>query len=206
MHVRALVGIVAVLSVTAGCAGGSSSHAALTATQAVHLARADGLTGVVATRRTGSWHCAGTAVEQGPTQPSGRYAGYKRPRYDIEFGDGRAPNFPQDTARIAMTVVVFDSAAVAAQCATAALYIAEHSPIAESTPDGPTMPFTVITQDTIEMVKHAPDAPGFEPGTTGEYETFLADGPAFALGLAYDAKDSRIVQADLNRVVSDIGG
>ena len=53
---------------------------------------------------------------------------------------------------------------------------------------------------------HKPGAPGAERGQTGEYETYLADGRVFAIGLAFNTHDSQIVQADLARIADEIAG
>jgi hypothetical protein len=71
---------------------------------------------------------------------------------------------------------------------------------------GKPLPFRVISETTIEHGMHRADAPGNTPGATGQFDTWLADGRAFAQGIAYNLHDSRIVQADLARLAHEIGG
>ncbi len=112
---RTWLGALAVAALVAGCMGsGSASHPPLTAAQALHQARADGFTGVVPSGGQ-SWRCAGHTADIGPAQTTGRYAAYKRPRHGVEFGDRRVPPTKDNTARIAMVVLVFSHARVAAR-------------------------------------------------------------------------------------------
>jgi hypothetical protein len=53
---------------------------------------------------------------------------------------------------------------------------------------------------------HKAGAPGSLSRTDGQYETSLANGRVLALGLAYNERDSRIVQSDLARLASAISG
>lgn len=68
------------------------------------------------------------------------------------------------------------------------------------------MPYKVISPTTIEVGMHALNVPGSPPGQTGEFDTYLADGPVFALGIAHNAHDSQIVQDDLARLAHEIAG
>jgi hypothetical protein len=193
-------GLIAAALAATGCAGGSSSHVAMTATQAIHQARADGFVDV-GRRRAGSWRCAPHAFGVGPAQTTGRYSDYARPVYSVEFGDRRAPAHADNTARVGMAVDVFRSAAFAARCAKSAL---ESERLLMS--HGKLLPYKVISDTTVEHGMHPVDTPGNTPGDTGQFETWLADGRAFAWGIAYNAHDSRIVQADLARLAHEVGG
>jgi len=185
----------------AACVGGSSSHATLTATQAIARARANGFINPVRRPPGESWRCAPHEIATGPVQTTGRYAKYARPVYSIEFGDKRAPAGADDTARIGMIVVVFHSAKFAAACAQAEI---ETGKTVRS--HGKVMPYKVISSTTIEHGMRPPNTPGSPPGETGEFDTYLADGGAFALGIAYNAHDSQIVQDDLARIAREIAG
>jgi hypothetical protein len=198
----------AVTAAAAGCAGGGSgSHSALTAAQALHQARTDGFT------RAGhgpqeSWECSARTSKIGPPRPTGRYANYTRPVYTIEFGDRRVPPTSDNTGRIAMAVFVFADTGFAARCAHAGIYTSEHYPIH---PDAvalgrrsKTLPYKLIAGTTVETHMHKGSVPGEEFPNDGQYETFLASGGVYAIGLAYTEHDSRIVQEDLARIAAEI--
>jgi hypothetical protein len=207
---RTLLAGLAITAVAAGCAGGGSgSHSTLTAAQALHQARTDGFTRAGHGPRE-SLECSARTSKVGPPQPTGRYADYKRPVYTIEFGDRRVPPTSDNTGRIAMAVFVFADQDFAARCAHAGMYTAEHYPI---DPDAvavgrrsKTFPYKLIGETTVETRMHKRDAPGAVFPSDGQYETFLASGRVFAIGLAYTEHDSRIVQRDLARIAAQISG
>jgi hypothetical protein len=206
---RTLLAGLAVTAATAGCAGGGSGPSTLTATQALHQARTDGFT------RAGrgpseSWRCTSRATKVGPAQTTGPYSKYRRPVYTIEFGDRRAPPTHDNTGRIAMAVFVFADARFAARCARAGIYTSEHQPIH---PDAvalghrsKTFPYKLIAGTTVETHMHTGRVPGEVFPNDGQYETYLASGQAFAIGLAYTEHDSRTVQRDLARIAAQISG
>jgi hypothetical protein len=191
----------AVLIAAAACVGGSSSHATLTEAQAIAQARADGFADPVRRPPVESWRCAPHEIDIGPVQTTGRYARYTRPLYSIELGDKRAPTFADRTARIGMIVNVFHSADFAAACAKA-----EMQTETSLTSHGKPVPYKVISATTIEHGMHPAGPPGSRPGQTGQFVTSLADGRVFALGIAYNEHDSRIVQDDLARLAHEIAG
>jgi len=204
-----LVGL-ALTAAAAGCAGsGSASHPTLTASQALHRARADGFTGIV---RAGgeSWRCDAHTSAIGPVQTTGRYAAYTRMNYGVEFGDRRVPPTKDNTARIAMLVVVFSDARLAARCAAAGIYTDEHQPIdvtaAARGRRTKTYPYKVIAGTTVESHMHKSGLPGSAFPSDGQYDTFIARGRVLALGLAYTAHTSQIVQADLTRLAAEVAG
>ncbi len=210
VRLRTLLSGLAVTAVAAGCAGGGSgSHSALTAAQALHRARTDGFTRAGHGPRE-SLECSARTSKVGPPQPTGRYADYKRPMYTIEFGDRRAPPTRDNTGRIAMAVFVFADTGFAARCAHAGIYTSEHQPIH---PDAvavgrrsKTFPYKLIGETTIETHMHKRDARGAVFPSDGQYETYLANGGVYATGLAYTEHDSRIVQQDLARIAAEING
>ena len=53
---------------------------------------------------------------------------------------------------------------------------------------------------------HKSGLPGTEFPSDGQYDTFIARGRVLALGLAYTAHDSQIVQSDLTRLAGEIAG
>lgn len=189
----------------AGCAGGGvSHHPTFTVAQALRQARADGLRGPVRVAQAGSLRCDTRTLDFGPTQTTGRYAAYQRPSYGIEFGDRRAPPRADDAARVGMEVFVFHSTRFATRCAQGGVYSQKHAEVRLGFPK--LRPYKVISPTTVELGMHKPGAPGTVRGETGEYDTYLANGPVFAIGLAYNTHDSQIVQADLARIASEIAG
>ena len=48
--------------------------------------------------------------------------------------------------------------------------------------------------------------PGTIPGVTGQFDTYLSDGRAYAYGSAGNLRDSKIVQEDLARLAHEIAG
>jgi len=208
---RTLLAGLAVTAVAAGCAGGGSgSHSTLTAAQAVHQARTDGFTRAGRGPRGESLQCTARTSKVGPAQTTGRYANYKRPVYTIEFGDRHAPPTSDNTARIAMAVFVFADADFAARCAHAGMYTSEHQPVhpdaVASGSGSKTFPYKLIAGTTVETHMHKRGLPGAVFPSDGQYETYLASGRAYAIGLAYSERDSRIVQRDLARIAAQIGG
>ncbi|MGH9644114.1 MAG: hypothetical protein ACRD3Q_17040 [Terriglobales bacterium] len=130
--------------------------------------------------------------------------------YTVQFGDGHAPPTSDNTARIAMAVFVFADADFAARCAHAGIYTSEHEPLH---PDAvaaglrsKTFPYKLIAGTTVETHMHRRDLPGAVFPSDGRYETYLASGRAYAIGLAYSEHDSRIVQRDLARIAAQISG
>ncbi len=199
MRTRARLAALALTAVAAGCIGSSSaSPPPLTGAQALAKARSDGFTRATETAGSGSWRCTAHALEFGPPKPTGRFAGYQRPRYALEFGDRRVPPTSDDTGRIAMGVWVFGNAALPARCIRGGMYSDEH----RATPSG----YRVIAPGTIEMAMHKPGAPGTMAGSDGAYDIYLARGDALGLGLAYSRRDAQIVRADLARIAQQISG
>jgi hypothetical protein len=192
LAVLATLGVVA-----AGCLGGGSQHATLSPSDALAQARGDGF--VKPHRGPGqSWHCARPSESDSPAY---------RPNYSVSFGDKRVPPTSGNTARIAMMVVVFPDAATAKQCAKAGIYGAMHTPVHPSNPLGPFIPYKLIDSTTVETGMHAPGAAGFANSEDdGEYETWIAHGRVFALGLAYNEPHSRIVRDDLQQLAAEIAG
>jgi hypothetical protein len=126
----------------------------------------------------------------------------------LGFGDRRAPLEKDDTGQIAMTVLVFRDANLAARCAQAGLYLTEHQPVDSSAAllgrPTKTYPYKMITPTTVETHMHGPHAAGQEPGTDGYYETWLSHGRVLAFGLAYNAKNALVMRTDLDRIARQI--
>jgi hypothetical protein len=142
----------------AGCAGGGAAHhPTLTVAQTLRQARADGFMGPVRVAPQSSLRCDTRTLEFGPSQPTGRYAAYRRPSYTLELGDRRArPR--SDVAGIGMEVVVFDSARFAARCAHAGIYADEHAPVHPGS--AKLWRYKVASPTTIQIGMHKPGAPG----------------------------------------------
>jgi hypothetical protein len=199
MRMRARLVALALTPVAAGCIGsGSAAHAPLSAAQALHQVRVDGFTGATRTTSPASWRCTASLVQNGPPNPTGQYAAYKRAVYAVQFGDRRVPPTSNNTGLLAMVVVVFGDPHLAARCAQGGMYTDEHH--------SPPSRYKVIAASTVEMNMHKRDAPGVIAGTDGTYDTYLARGRVLALGLAYNEDDSQIVRADLARIVRQISG
>jgi hypothetical protein len=98
MSRTAPIAAVALVAVAAGCFGGSGASArTLTASEAVHEARADGFSRV--SRSAGaSWRCGARSADTGPTTTVGQYASYRRASYALQFADKLLPNVDDDTA------------------------------------------------------------------------------------------------------------
>ena len=209
MRILTVLLAIALVVLVAGVVAGSSSHATLTASQAVDQARRDGFT------RPGlldkeSYLCDPHRVDIGPAEPSGQYADYRVPEYGLAFGDRRVPPDQDNTARIGLTVLVFHDANVAARCASAGLYMTEHQPVDSRAfllgRATKTYPYRMITQTTAETHMHGPSARGQEPGTDGYYETWLSHGRVLAFGSAYNARDAEVLRDDLDRIARQIAG
>jgi hypothetical protein len=130
--------------------------------------------------------------------------------YSIEFGDRRVPPTTDNTARIAMAVFVFADTGFADRCAHAGIYTSENQPVnpgaVASGRRSKTFPDKLIGETTVETHMHKRDAPGAVFPSDGQYETYLASGRVFAIGLAYTEHGSRIVQRDLARIAAQISG
>jgi hypothetical protein len=206
------VAALALVAVAAGCFGGSgASHRTLTAAEAVHRARADGFTRV--SRQAGqSWRCRDRLVETGPRTTVGPYASYRRATYALQFGDRRLPNVDDNTAQIAMYVAVLPDASLAARCARAGRYQADHVPVEPPGFVQPglgqmrVIPHRTLGPTTIVTHEHKIGRPGSLYPDDGDYQTSLARGRVLALGLAHTRSASRIVQADLARLAAQIAG
>jgi hypothetical protein len=130
------------------------------------------------------------------------------PSYGVEFRDRRAPPDKEDTARIAMTVLVFRDANSATRCARAGLYMTQHQPVDSRAfllgRPTKTYPYRMITPTTAETHMHGPNARGQGPGTDGYYETWLSHGRVLAFGFAYNAKNALVMRTDLDRIARQI--
>ena len=198
--------VVAALGVVAaGCLGAGSQHATLSASDALAQARKDGFVNPKHVRSV-AWRCDGKTWDQARPDAVGADAHFVVSNYDLVFDDRRAPLESDNTARIAMTVVVFRDADTARRCADALVYQSMHSPTDPSNPTGPHIPYKVIDSTTVEMHPHAPGAPGAFPEDTGDYNTMLARGRVFGLGFAHNEPDAKIVREDLERLAAEIDG
>ncbi len=154
-------------AVAAGCLGGGSQHTTLSASDALAQARADGF---AKPKRVGSvaGRCDGETWDQARPDEVGTDAHFVVSNYDLVFDDKRVPLVSDNTARIAMMVVVFPDAATARRCADALIYQVMHA--------GPSVPYKVIDSTTVQT---HPNARGVEfPEDAGEYNTSFARGRA----------------------------
>jgi len=187
--------------------GGATHHGTLSAKDALTQAREDGF--VKPTRvHPGSWQCDGKTASLGSGTSSGTDV-FVRPTYALTFGDRRVPDAPDNSARIAMMVVVFPNESVARLCAKAGIYGATHIQVnpSDNVPGGPYRPYKLIGSTTVKTHMHAPGAPGSASAQDdGEYDTWLAHGRVFALGLAHNGPHSKIVRDDLQQLAAEIAG
>jgi hypothetical protein len=152
-----------------------------------------------------SMRCDRGELEFGPSTPvAGTYAGFTRPRYTVIFGDKRVPPDAQRTLRAAMQLIVFDSPAMALQCAQVGMYALRHQLVHADDPSSGYRRFTPISYATVGLGVNEQGARGALPGTTGDYQTVMADGPVLALGDAYNVHDSTIVEDDLRRIAGEL--
>jgi hypothetical protein len=108
-----------------------------------------------------------------------------------------------------MMVVVFPNESVARLCAKAGIYGATHIKVnpSDNVPGGPYRPYKLIGSTTVKTHMHAPGAPGSASAQDdGEYDTWLAHGRVFALGLAHNGPHSKIVREDLDQIAAEIAG
>jgi hypothetical protein len=200
---RHWVGLAAVVVLSAGCVGGISHHATLSASEALAQARADGFVRPAQATQPPTYLCAERRFELGPST-TGRYAGFRRPTYQLEFDDSRVHTGPGNVGRILMLVTVFPDAATAGRCAEAGIYLDMHP---EGTSRSARMSRRMLDPTTIVVDEHSPGRPGDSfRDDTGQYDTFIAQGRAFAQGLAYSEPHSKIVREDLERLVAEIAG
>jgi hypothetical protein len=196
----------AIVALAAGCLGSSTAQPPLTGGQAVRQARADGFTGVER-RSAGSWHCDRFGVDFGPLATTGKYESYRRPSYQLSMGDKRVPLTKNGTGRILIGVVVFPDASTAARCARALLWETDHPRVSFVVGRRqPAIPHRMVSPVTMETHMHKAGAPGNMFPDDGEYDTAFATGRVLAMGLAYTRPTSRIVEADLERIASQIAG
>jgi hypothetical protein len=207
MRILSVLLAIALVVLVAGFVAGSSSHATLTAFQAVDQARRDGFTRPTLQGKE-SYLCGAQRFDVGPAHPSGQYADYRVPSYGLEFGDRRVPPDKDNRGRILMLMLVFHDANLAARCAHAGLYMTEHQPVDSSAfllgRPTKTYPYRMITSTTVETHMHGPTARGQVAGTDGYYETWLTHGRALAFGSANNAKDAEVLRTDLDRIARQI--
>src|SRR5512144_1816141 len=115
---RRTVTVASVLVLAAGCMGGASHHATLSADEALAQARADGFVKPRQDAHPVSWQCDGTTSSTAALSAGD----VRRPTYVIAFNDRRIPNGPENTARIGPLIVVFRDAETAKRCAQAGIY------------------------------------------------------------------------------------
>jgi hypothetical protein len=204
-----LAAVAALGAVAAGCLSGASHQGTLSATDALAQAREDGFVKARRLAQPPSWLCGRRYTSLGPTAPSGKFAEYVRPNYVINFTDKRVPEGPDNSPRIVMTAVVFPNESTAQRCAEGAIYQERHIPVEQfdAQGGGPFKPYKLIDPTTVETFMHAPGAPGFDNSVDdGTYQTWIAHGRVFALGLAYNEPHSQIVREDLERLAAEIAG
>jgi len=196
--------VAALALVVAGCLGGGSQRAMLSATDALAQARKDGFVNPKHVRSV-AWRCDGKTWDQARPDAVGADAHFVVSNYELVFDDKRVPLESDNTARIAMLVVVFPDAGMARRCADSFVYQSTHSPSDPSNPTGPHIPYKVVDSTTVEMHPHAPGS-GVFPEDTGDYNTMLARGRVFGLGFSHNMPHAKIVRADLERLAAEIAG
>lgn len=147
-------------------------------------------------------------VARGTKLPSGTFF----PNWEVSVQDlKRLPPIKTKhdgrEGRAILLVMALPSAQQAALCARGGIWQELHLGQYESQfnshpmPKVPAKRFSSITVDTYP---HSPNSPGHLPGTTGAFETYLAQGRVLAMGESYNEHDARIVEADLKQLASRV--
>jgi hypothetical protein len=193
----------------AGCAG--SSHGLDSRAEAVKAARSDGLAALpnkpISFRCTPRGNYLGQ-VARGTELPSGTFF----PTWEISVQDlKRLP--PVKTkhdgkeGRAILLMMALPSAQQAALCAKGGiwqeLHLGQYNAQFNSHPM-PKVPAKRFSSITVDTYPHSSNSPGHLPGTTGAFETYLAQGRVLAMGESYNEHDARIVEADLKQLASQV--
>jgi hypothetical protein len=189
-------------AVAAGCLGSSSHHAALTASQAVAQAKADGFTKVMLAPGPPAWNCSHEIattranIESGVYKMYGRHLRFEKPRYQLEA------KLPKVGGNGLVVIIALPSASLAARCVKAEFDIYERT-----IPGVIRQPYKVIDAATIVVDPNPPGAPGStSPTATGDYEIYLSNGGVLALGNADTRQSAATVESKLSALVRQISG
>jgi hypothetical protein len=188
-----------------------SSHGLDSRAEAIKAARSDSLSAVAGTPI--SFRCTPRGnqlgqVARGTRLPSGTFF----PTWEISVQDLKQlppvkTKHDGKEGRAILLVMALPSAQKAALCARGGiwqeLHLGQYDAQFNSHPM-PKVPAKRFSSITVDTYPHSPNAPGHLPGTTGAFETYLAQGRVLAMGESYNAHDARIVEADLKRLASQV--
>jgi hypothetical protein len=138
-------------------------------------------------------------------------AGAIMPRYVLSITDHKlhpiVHHYGPSGAGI-LLLLALPSAADARRCAAAGIYSAQHQPVLAATPQGQqpgsTLRYRMFSPVTVDVNPHSANAPTYGPGTTGEFDTYIARGHVLAIGTTYNEAQAAIAEADLRQLLSQI--
>jgi hypothetical protein len=177
-----------------------------TASQAevVSIAKGDGYKVQAGTYGTHPLTCTSKGLEFGSILPGAPVAaGAIMPRYILSVTDHKlhpivhGRNGPSGGG--ILLLLALPSAADARRCAAAGIYSAQHQ---QGQTPGTTLPYKMFSAVTVDVAPHS--ASGFEPGITGEFDTYIAQGHMLAVGTTNNEAQARIAEADLRQLLSQI--
>ena len=134
------------------------------------------------------------------------------PRYILEITDHKlhpivhGHNGPSGGG--ILLLLALPSAADAKRCAAAGIYSAQHQPVFAPTPQGQqpgaTLHSKMFSPVTVDVNPHSANAPDYGRGTTGEFDTYIAQGHMLAIGTTHNEAQATIAEADLRQLLSQI--
>lgn len=180
--------------------------------EAVSIAKGDGYKVQAGTYGTHPLTCTHRRLDFGSILPGAPLAaGAIMPRYILSITDHKlhpiVHHYGPSGGGI-LLLLALPSAADARRCAAAGIYGAQHQPVLAPTPQGQqpgtTLHYKMFSPVTVDVNPHSANAPGYGSGTTGEFDTYIAQGRVLAIGTTYNEAQAAIAEADLRRLLSQI--
>jgi hypothetical protein len=213
--IAATAGVAAVILmlVLAAHSHAPTPHAVASQAQAISIAKRDGYNVQLGSPGIHPLTCTSRGLAFGTIQPgTPQVAGTILPRYVVSITDHKlhplrdGSNGP--TTGGILLLLALPSAADAKRCAAAGIYTAQHQPTSSPSTQGqnpvPTTPYRMFSPVTVDINPHSPNAAGFIPGTTGQFDTYMAQGHVLAIGQTYNEAQATIAEADLRQLLSQI--
>jgi hypothetical protein len=180
--------------------------------QAVSIAKGDGFTVQLGSPGIHPLTCTRKGLDFGTiaqgTRPAARAI---EPRYVLSITDRKlhplrdGNNGPTNGG--ILLLLALPSRAAAKRCAAAGIYGAQHRIAAvtqQGQTPGATLPYTMFSAVTVDINPHGAKAAGFIRGTTGEFDTYMAQGHVLAIGQTSNETQATIAEADLRQLLSQI--